>query len=371
MKFDERPFIAIWETTQACDLACRHCRASATPARDLGELDTAEGMRLLDALAAARVPLVVLTGGDPAKRPDLVALVSHGVSRGLGMALTPSATPLVTSELIHALASAGLSRLAISIDAPDSETHDAFRGVPGSFERSLVILRDANAAGIRTQINTSLHSGNIHALRRMTSIVEQSGSVLWSVFFVVPTGRAGVQLLPSASEVEAALDQLAGIAASARFSVKTTAAPHYRRVLLQRKKAGAAHVSAGTHGAPALRVNDGRGFLFVSHRGEIFPSGFLPIGCGNVRSDDVMEVYRKHPTFVELRDPDGLHGKCGACEYRSVCGGSRARAYALTGDRRASDPLCAYVPAGFDGAPEIWDGTRRRRALPMLQSGGS
>ena len=367
MKFDERPFIAIWETTQACDLACTHCRASAKPERDRGELSTVEGMRLLDSFAEAKVPLVVLTGGDPAKRSDLLALVRHGVSRGLGMGLTPSATPLVTHELVQALAGAGLSRLAISMDAPDPERHDRFRGVSGSFQRSLEILRDANAAGIRTQINTSVHAGNIHELERMAGVVERAGSVLWSVFFVVPTGRAGIHLLPSAHEVEQSLNQLAEIAARVPFSIKTTAAPHYRRVLLQRKKAKAGVVRYGTHGTGGMRVNDGRGFLFVSHRGEIFPSGFLPLPCGNVRSDDVIAVYRKHPTFVGLRSSDWLLGKCGACEYRLVCGGSRARAYALTGNPRASDALCAYVPPGYRGPIEILTTESRRRALPVLR----
>jgi len=368
MRFDDRPFIAIWETTQACDLACTHCRASARPERDRAELSTLEGMHLLDALAAAKVPLVVLTGGDPAKRPDLLALVRHGVSRGLGMGLTPSATPLVTHRLIHELAGAGLSRLAISVDAPDPERHDAFRGVSGSFQRSLQILQEAREAGIRTQINTSVHAGNIHELERMARLVETTGCVLWSVFFVVPTGRAGVHLLPTAHEVERSLNQLADIAARVPFSIKTTAAPHYRRVLLQRKKAKAVAVKHGIHGVGGMRVNDGRGFLFVSHRGEIFPSGFLPISCGNVRTDDVIQVYRTHATFVGLRAPDWLQGKCGVCEYRSVCGGSRARAYALTGDPRASDALCAYVPEGYDGPLDILTANGRHRVLPVLQS---
>ncbi len=346
-RYDERPFIAIWETTQACDLVCKHCRACAQPARDPRELSTEEGFQLLDRFAAAHVPLVILTGGDPAKRPDLVELVDHGTRAGLHMGLTPSTTPLVTPELIERLAGAGLSRLAVSIDGPTPEVHDAFRGVVGSFDHSLRILSEARKCGIATQINTSVHAGSIGVLDDLAEVVERAGSVLWSVFFLVPTGRADARMLPTPSAVEVALHQLADIAERKPFAVKTTAAPHYRRVLIERKKATGRRPEHGVHGQKSVRINDGRGFLFVSHRGEIFPSGFLPLRCGNVRDDDVIDVYREHPVFQSLRQPDELRGKCRPCEYRSVCGGSRARAYGLTGFYMESDPLCAYVPPGY------------------------
>lgn len=360
-KFDEHPFIAIWETTQACDLACQHCRASAKPARDPRELDTAAGKRLLDSFADAQVPLVILTGGDPAKRPDLLELVAHGRSRGLLMGLTPSATPLVTTELIAELAKAGLSRLAVSVDAPIAGVHDAFRGVSGSFDLSLRILRDAKAHGIPTQINTSIHARNIHILPDMARLVREAGCVLWSVFFVVPTGRAGLRMLPSDDAVERALEELASIAEREDFAVKTTAAPHYRRVLAQRKKATDTAADYGTHGKLGLRVNDGRGFLFVSHHGEVFPSGFLPIPCGNVRDKDVIEIYRTSPVFQALRNAELLKGKCGACEYARVCGGSRARAFAVSGDYLDWDGLCSYVPAAYEG--DYAEDQRARRAF--------
>ncbi|MCA9595337.1 MAG: TIGR04053 family radical SAM/SPASM domain-containing protein [Myxococcales bacterium] len=362
-RYDERPFIAIWETTQACDLVCKHCRACAQPERSRDELSTQEAFRLLDRFAEVRVPLVVLTGGDPAKRPDLLELVHYGTRRGLAMGLTPSTTPLVTPELVERLAQAGLKRLAVSIDGPEPMVHDGFRGVSGSFEHSLRILAAARAAGIPTQVNTSVHAGSIDRLSEMAAVVRRAGSVLWSVFFLVPTGRAEAHMLPSADAVEAALSELADIAQREPFAVKTTAAQHYRRVLLQRKKATGSQAQHGVYGQQAVRINDGRGFLFVSHRGEIFPSGFLPIPCGNVRGDDVIAVYREHPVFRALRDPGELGGKCGACEYKSVCGGSRARAFGLTGDYLASDPLCAYQPPGWvddqEGAP------RRLRHLAM------
>jgi radical SAM protein len=364
MKLDERPFIAIWETTQACDLACAHCRACARPARDSGELDTAAARALLGSFARARVPLVVLTGGDPAKRPDLIDLIRYGRELGLHMGLTPSATPLVTGDLVGQLADAGLSRLAISIDGPNAEVHDAFRGVGGSFDQSLRILEDARQRGIATQINTSIYKNNISQLSEIADVVAATGAILWSVFFVVPLGRASQSMLPDAETVESALEHLADIAEQGRFSVKTTAAPQYRRILLQRRKREGEAAEYGVFGKRSMRVNDGRGFVFVSHRGEIYPSGFLPIACGNVRNHDVLDVYRNHPVFRALRDAEALTGKCGACEYRNVCGGSRARAYAMRGSILAPDPSCSYVPPGYVAPSEPVD---RRRMLDVVE----
>ena len=357
MRYDDRPFIAIWEVTQACDLVCAHCRACARPHRDREELSTEEGFRLLEQLAEARVPLVVLTGGDPAKRPDLVALVKHGAELGLSMGLTPSATPLVTEQLIEDVARAGLKRLAVSIDGADAATHDAFRGVAGSFRHALRILGHARRAGLGTQVNSTVHAGSIAHLRDMAELVARAGSVLWSVFYVVPTGRAELRMLPTPEAVEASLEELVELAANAPFAVKTTAAPHYRRVLLERSTSGRGAVSHGVYGKDSERINDGQGFLFVSHRGEIFPSGFMPINCGNVRESDPISVYREHPVFRDLRNASLLTGKCAACEYRRVCGGSRARAFAVEGSMHAADPLCAYIPPGY--APAAAEGRRR------------
>jgi radical SAM protein len=352
LDFDDHPLLAIWEVTQACDLVCQHCRACATPHRDPDELSTAEGRRVLDAVRAMGTPVVVLTGGDPAKRADLPGLVAYGASLGLTMTVTPSGTPVMTDALVAELARAGVARLAVSLDGPDAATHDAFRGVEGSFAESLRILRAARACGVPVQINTSVGPHNAKALRAMADLAAELGVTLWAVFVVVPTGRAGASLLLRAPGVERLLEELADIAATAPFVVKTTAAPHFRRVMMQR------HAPAGPSGV--LRdvdedgmvrgprgITDGVGFLFVSHTGEIYPSGFLPLSAGNVRRDDLAAVYREHPLFKGLRDADGLGGKCGKCAFRRVCGGSRARAWAMLGDVMAEDPLCAYVPRGY------------------------
>lgn len=351
--FDDAPFIVFWETTQACDLVCKHCRADARPARDAGELTFAEGVRLLDEVRAMGCPLVVLTGGDPAKRPDLVDLVRHGSAIGLRVALTPSATPLVTKDLLARLADAGLARLAVSLDGASAETHDGFRGVAGSFARTLDILREAHAVGLTTQVNTSVTDLNVGELEEIAAQIAALRINLWGVFFLVPTGRGEALAVLEPDAAEAVLERLAVIASTAPFDVKTTAAPHFRRVLLQHqvKRREILGIDDGIGRAPR-GVNDGQGIVFVSHRGEIYPSGFLPFPCGSVREESLADVYRRHPTFVALRDPDRLAGKCGLCEFRRICGGSRARAYAATGNPLGSDPLCPYVPAEYEIPPQ-------------------
>ena len=343
--FDDAPFMVFWETTQACDLVCKHCRADARPARDPDELTFQEGVRLLDDVRAMGCPLVVLTGGDPAKRPDLVPLVRHGTAIGLRVALTPSATPLVTPALLRRLADAGLARLAVSLDGATAAAHDGFRGVPGSFARTFEILDDARAAGLTTQVNTTVTDWNVGELEQIADRLDALGITLWGVFFLVPTGRGEALRVLDPDVAEGVLERLATIAARAGFDVKTTAAPHFRRVLLQRKtpRHDVVGVQDGIGRAPR-GVNDGQGIVFVSHRGEIFPSGFLPVSCGSVRDGGLAAVYRRHPVFTALRDPDALGGKCGVCEFRRVCGGSRARAYAMTGDMLGEEPACAYKP---------------------------
>jgi AdoMet-dependent heme synthase len=387
MDFDRSPFLVIWETTQACDLACLHCRAEAQPCRDVGELSTLEAMRLMNEVRRFGRSLFVLTGGDPFKRPDLVDLVAHGVRIGLRMGLTPSATPLVTREALERLRDVGLARLAISLDGPTPESHDHFRGTSGSFRRSLEILGDAWELGLSTQVNTTVTGSSVGSFEAMADLVDGLGVDLWSVFFLVPTGRARPEDVASAEEFEEVFHRMYDVAARRRFDVKSTAAPHYRRVTLQRqveeRRAGEREAAPdpltagpgfhlGTGGDRARGVNDGNGFLFVSHRGEIFPSGFLPVSAGNVRHDDVVEVYRESPLFRALRDPDRLGGKCGVCEFRTVCGGSRARAWAVTGDPLAQEPYCAHIPARWARMSEEERRDRQgrgqgvRKRLPVL-----
>jgi radical SAM protein len=358
--FDQAPFLVIWETTQACDLACLHCRASARSARDRGELDTTEAKHLMDTTRRFGHPLFVLTGGDPLKRDDTVDLVRYGASIGLRVAMTPSGTPLMTPTVLGQLRDAGLARLAVSLDGSSAEIHDRFRGVSGSFDWTVRMLEAARALGLSTQINTTISRHNLHDVEPIVDLITTLGISLWSVFFIVPTGRARPTDLTSADEFERVFHRLYDLSRSASFDIKTTAAPHYRRVVLQRQVAErrsgartgpATPLTAGVgfslaDGVGRARgVNDGNGFVFISHRGDIYPSGFLPVSAGNVRTHDLVDVYRNSPLFRDLRNVSQLEGKCGVCEFRTVCGGSRARAYAVTGNYLAADPYCAYIPS--------------------------
>jgi radical SAM protein len=346
---DRRPFVLIWEVTQACDLACEHCRAEAQPTRHPEELTTEEGKRLLDrARAFGEAQLVVLSGGDPLARPDLLDLVAYGTEIGLQMTITPSGTASLTPEVIRDLADAGLRRIALSLDGASAATHDRFRGEAGSFERTTDAAAAARAAGIPLQINTTVTASTAEELPALRDRVAGLGATLWSVFFLVPIGRGRVLDPVSPEQAERILAWLSEMSEAAEFGVKTTEAPHYRRVAIQeRRDATEAPPEDGI--GRRLGITAGDGFAFVSHSGEVYPSGFLPESAGSVREADLVDLYRDSDLFTSLRDPDALDGKCGACEFRHVCGGSRSRAYAHTGDPLASDPLCAYVPDGYEG----------------------
>jgi radical SAM protein len=346
--FTQTPFIVIWEVTRACALACLHCRADAIPRRNPHELTTAEGRALIDEVRSFGdpPPLFVLTGGDPMRRPDLVDLVSYAVRMGLTVALTPSGTAAATRTRLAALRDAGLSRLAVSLDGPTAETHDAFRRVRGSYGWTMRIIEAAADLGIPLQINSTIARLTYPHLEGMAARVRELPIVLWAVFFLIATGRGeGLEQI-TAEECEATLHFLHDLAPTVPFGIKTTEAPHYHRVGLQLRQRGQGLAPDASRAQRASRsVTDGNGFVFVDHLGQISPSGFFPVICGSVRTESLVRVYRNHELFVRLRDPDSFEGKCGRCEYRGVCGGSRARAYLATGSPCGSDPLCVYDPA--------------------------
>ncbi|MDF1499631.1 MAG: TIGR04053 family radical SAM/SPASM domain-containing protein [Anaerolineales bacterium] len=353
--FDQSPFTIAWEVTRACAFACVHCRADAQHRRDPRELSTEEGYALIDRFKAFGNPILIFTGGDPMMRPDLFELISYATEKGLRCSLTPTATALPTKERLLKAKEAGIRRIALSLDAPAARVHDDFRQVEGSWERTMNILRNAQAAGLSAQVNTTVTKHNIDLLPEMVSFVEEVGAVQWSVFFLVPTGRAQIEQMINAEEHERVFNWLYDLSNESTFDIKATAAPMYRRVAIERRKADAAEGEAVTfQGAgfqyddglhrPVKGVNDGKGFLFVSHIGEIMPSGFLPLSVGTVRELDVVDAYRHDPVFKDLRDVNKLKGKCGVCEYREICGGQRGRAYGVTGDYLEVDPACLYEP---------------------------
>jgi radical SAM protein len=315
------------------------------PQPDPRELSHREALDLIDQLVELKPGILVLTGGDPLKRADLFALIEAAVGRGLSVAITPSVTPLLTAEAIRRLAAAGVGRIALSLDGPDAATHDAFRGTRGAYAATLAAVAAVRAAGVPLQINTSLSRKNIDSLAATGRIVAAIAPALWSVFFVVPIGRAGRDQQLDAATCERVFNDLYEWGRTHRLPVKTTAAPAFRRVVTQRDTERRRR--GEDRGQPRSRVaavNDGKGFVFVSHTGEVHPSGFLPLRAGNVRQTRLAAIYRDNPLFQALRAPDRLEGKCGRCEFRSICGGSRARAWAMTGNAFAEDPACAYQP---------------------------
>jgi radical SAM protein len=374
--FDLAPFTIAWEITRACAFACVHCRANAQHQRDPNELTTEEGFQLIDHFRAFGNPILIFTGGDPMMRPDLFDLIRYATEHGLRCSLTPTATALPTPERLLKAKDAGIRRIALSLDAPTPEVHDAFRQVPGAWERTMKILRHAQAAGLSAQVNTTVTRHNLDLLPDMVQFVQEVGAVQWSLFFLVPTGRGQMADMISPQEHERVFNWLYDLSCRSAFDIKATAAPMYRRVAIERKRVlssypqtpsllsrgageergsqgerdedlffqGAGFQYADGLNRPVKGVNDGRGFLFVSHLGDMMPSGFLPLPVANVRTADVVDVYRNHPTFKALRDPAQLKGKCGMCQYREVCGGQRGRAYAITGDYLESDPACVYEP---------------------------
>jgi AdoMet-dependent heme synthase len=353
--FDLAPFTIAWEVTRACAFACKHCRADAQHQPDPSELTPEEGYRLIDRLAEFGSPILIFTGGDPMMRRDLFDLISHAAQKGLRCSLTPTATALPTTERLGLAKKAGIRRIALSLDAPTAAVHDEFRQVSGSWDRTMRILHNANELGLSVQVNTTVSTFNLDLLPEMVPFIQEVDAVQWSLFFLVPTGRAQVKYMISPQQHEEVFNWLYGLSQQAPFDIKATAAPMYRRVAIQRKRAeqdgnqpvtfqGAGFQYADGLHRPTKGVNDGNGFLFISHIGQIMPSGFLPIDCGNVRDQDVVAIYRHHPVFKDLRNYENLKGKCRICDYRDVCGGQRGRAFGVTGDYLESDPACAYEP---------------------------
>ncbi len=337
--FTARPYLIIWEATRACALACCHCRAEAAPLAHPLQLSRQEASRLIDKVVEAGPELFIITGGDPMTRPDLLDIVCEASRKGLRVCLSPSATPRMARADLKAFDEAGLVGLSLSLDGPDAASHDAFRGVPGTWRRSMDILKRCRELSLPVQINTTLTVANINRFDELSRLAESIQPASWSLFVLVPTGRAQISDLPSPRCLEHFLNQLADFAENVPFRVKTTEAQHFRRILLTRHGMRPSQVT--TLGP---NTNAGRGFLFISHIGEIYPSGFLPIHTGNVRTHQIRDLYQKHPLFVDLRNPSKLKGKCSRCEFNAVCGGSRARAYAVHGDPFAPDPLCCFQP---------------------------
>ncbi|KAF0823765.1 TIGR04053 family radical SAM/SPASM domain-containing protein [Cytobacillus firmus] len=359
--FNKDPFIVIWELTRACQLKCLHCRAEAQYRRDPRELSFEEGKALIDQIREMNNPMLVFTGGDPLMRQDVFDIAEYAVKKGVRVSMTPSATPNVTKEAIEKAKQVGLARWAFSLDGPNAEIHDHFRGTSGSFDLTIERIKYLHELEIPVQINTVISRYNIDYLEEMAKVVEELKCVLWSVFFLVPTGRGQEKDMISPVEHEKVFTWLYNLSKKVSFDIKTTAAQHYRRDVIQQKMKEAKDQNEDIQYLDALTqqgltgsidglgrapkgVNDGNGFVFISHIGDVYPSGLLPVKAGNVREQPLAEIYRESPIFKDLRNPDKYKGKCGQCEFRYVCGGSRSRAFAMTGDYMESEPFCVYIP---------------------------
>ncbi len=360
--YDENPFIVIWELTRACQLHCLHCRAEAQHHRHPLELTFEEGKKLIDDIYEMDNPMLVFTGGDPLERPDVFDIAEYAIKKGVRVSMTPSATPNVTKEAMQKAKDIGLARWAFSIDGHNAEIHDHFRGTQGSFDLTMNAINYLHELEMPLQINTVISRYNYEYLDEMAKMVEELGCVLWSVFFLVPTGRGKESDMISPAEHEKVFRWLYQLSKRVPFDIKTTAGQHYRRVVIQQKFREHNGMSDEEHifyedalnegktgsidglGRAPKGVNDGNGFVFISHTGDVLPSGLLPIKAGNVRQTPLAEIYRESEVFKNLRSPDKYKGKCGVCEFNKVCGGSRSRAYNVTGDYMESEPYCVYIP---------------------------
>src|SRR6266487_3906794 len=342
--FDTAPRRVYWEVTRACDLACRHCRAEAAPDPDPTELSTHEGLALIARLAAFEVPLphLILTGGDPLARRDLFELIAAARERGFEVSVAPSATPRLTAEAIAALAAAGVAAISLSLDGADAARHDALRGVPGCFARTLAAARAAASSGLPFQVNTLVSAETLDDLGAIYLLASALGAQRWSLFFLVSVGRGTLLQSITPEACERLFERLLDLGGAGGPLITTTEAPHFRRVVLERAR----RVGRGQAALPrrpmghGAGIRDGNGIMFISHTGEAHPSGFFPLAAGDVRTADPVALYRDSDLFRTLRHPELLNGRCGRCEYAESCGGSRARAFATTGDPMAEDPLC-------------------------------
>ncbi|HET6452190.1 MAG TPA: TIGR04053 family radical SAM/SPASM domain-containing protein [Spirochaetia bacterium] len=362
--FSKKPIFVCWETTKSCLLSCRHCRATAIRSTLPGELGTAEGLALIDQFLEfdAPYPALLFTGGDPLMRADIFDLIRHATSRGIYTAVAASVTPLLGNDRLERMRELGVEVASVSLDGASAAVHDRIREIDGTWQATLDAIQRASERGLRMQVNTTVMKSNLHQLADIFHLVRERGAAAWEVFFLVRTGRGSALENPDAAECEQVAHFLYECTQYG-IPVRTSEGPHFRRVAMQRQKGAASpggalytelagrlrELEGAPRNPPAVRMSgtgDGKGILFISHDGEVYPSGFLPLSCGNVKTGTLKSIYTTHPLLVDLRTPTRLKGRCGRCEFAGVCGGSRSRAFAEFEDPLQEDPSCAYEPTG-------------------------
>ncbi len=337
------PRLVFWETTAACNLKCIHCRASATDFRSIEDLTTEESFNMIDSIAHVAQPILVLSGGEPLVRPDIFDIAAYATSRGLKTALATNGTT-VTDEVANKMMEAGVQRASISLDGADAATHDSFRRQDGAFDAACF-----KRAGIPFQINTSVANHNKAQLPDILDLVMKLGAVAFHLFLLVPVG-CGLEITGeeqiSPQDYEEILNWFYDASRQVSINLKATCAPHYYRILRQRAAQDGVKVSFETHGMDAVTKGclAGTGVCFVSHKGDVYPCGYLPVSAGNVREISFDKIWNEAEVFRVLRDDSYLEGKCGPCEFKGVCGGCRARAYGETGNYLTEEPYCVYQP---------------------------
>lgn len=349
--YAQNPVMIYWEMTRACDLACKHCRAEAILQRHPLELTTREAKVLLSQLKEFRghpFPHLVMTGGDPLKRPDFLELITYGINLGLHISLAPSATNLITVSLLEELKKAGLTSMSLSLDGSTAKIHDTFRQVTGCFDSTINAAHAARKVGLPLQINTLVSASTLADLPQIYHLLTGLGIMCWSTFFLVRMGRGETLEEITPAQCDETHQWLYRLSKTSPFMIRTTEAPSFRRVTLIMMQQEGINTNTIVH-TPVGRgfgIRDGNGIIFISHTGDVYPSGFLPLRAGNIRKDSPVAIYRESDLFVHIRDLSRLKGKCSCCLYRFICGGSRARAWAATRNYMESDPLCPYQPDG-------------------------
>ncbi len=390
-KKEYKPRLIFWEVTKGCNLRCIHCRATATELMSPRDLPTTKALDIISQIADFGNPILVLSGGEPLYRHDIFQLAEYATSRGLRAALATNGT-LVTKDIAEKIKNSGIKRVSISLDGADATTHDTFRGIPGAFDAAIYGMRNLQELGVSVQINTTIARHNAHQLPDVLTLARRLGADALHTFLLVPVGCgvdiAAEQMVPP-DEYERMLNWFYDQSLSGDIELKATCAPHYFRVLRQRR---AADRMAGREAAPAIASHPheigptemtmpgstgislkpnggppvghtghpgghpgdmnamtkgclaGTGVCFISHEGEVFPCGYLPALAGDLRKQSFSEVWNDSEVFGQLRDDDNLKGKCGCCEFRHVCMGCRARAFAASGDFLAEEPFCIYQP---------------------------
>ncbi|HTW59610.1 MAG TPA: TIGR04053 family radical SAM/SPASM domain-containing protein [Terriglobales bacterium] len=356
--FSKNPMLVYWEMTQACGLACKHCRAEAMPKPHPLELNTEASKLFLQQLVGFGDPLphLILTGGDPLSRKDIYELIDYANGLGLEVSITPSATPELTNDAISKLKAHGIQSLGLSLDGSCAEKHDNIRAVPGTFERTVEAARHCGRIGLPIQVNTLVSAETADDLPAIYELLRTSFPVMrWSLFMLISVGRGKALNEVSPQEGESIMKWVFDLSPHSPFAIKTTEAPSYRRIAIETMRGSgmATQEMKTTSVYQGFQIRDGHGIVFVSNLGDIYPSGFLPLRCGNVRVNSLVHIYRDSETFRALHSPDTFHGKCGSCEYSHICGGSRARAFAYTGDALGTDPFCPYEPAAAQQAAHV------------------